>query len=291
MMLRHHAFGRVRWKAPIPCHTRTNWEFYAVLEGQCALRLSEEEEWVPHVRTLWLFAPECSHGWANIDDKPFVRAALHFNSVPDPLGEMARRRGGVLQRPLVAAEVERVRGIAEELGPHFHAPTRVSHIHYQRALMELALLLLDGVEMADVPPTLSDVSEMRVERALSWYAERLEQNPTVEQVAAAIHVSPSHLRRLFAVTRDTSPKAAFQRVRLERAMQLMGASTLTLEEVAKRCGYASASHLCREHKAVFHFTPTTWRKRLVDRFVDPPEPGVVRMQDCNVRPRETAVTR
>ncbi len=291
MMLRHHAFGRVCWRTPIPCHTRTNWEFYAVLEGQCALRLSEDSAWTPHTRALWLFAPECSHGWSNIDGAPFVRAALHFSSVPDPLGELARSRGGLLCRPLADADAARVRAIAESLGPHFHTPTRISPIHYQRGLMELALLLVEGMEMTDVPPALSDLSEMRVERALAWYAERLADRPTVKAVADAIHVSPSHLRRLFAFTRDTSPKAAFQRVRLERAMQLMGASTLTLEEVAERCGYTGASHLCREHKSVFHFTPTTWRKRLVDRFVDPLEPGEVRRQDCNVRPREVTPAR
>lgn len=291
MMLRHHAFGRVRWKTPIPCHTRTNWEFYAVLEGQCALRLAEDAEWTPHSQALWLFAPECSHGWATIAGQPFVRAALHFNNVPDPLDELARRRGGWLRRSLDAVEAARVRAIAESLGPHFHAPTRISHIHYERALMELALLLLDGVEMAEVPPALSDLSELRVERALVWYAERLEERPTVKAVADAIHVSPSHLRRLFALTRDTSPKAAFQRVRLERAMELMGNSTLTLEQIAAQCGYTGASHLCREHKSVFHFTPTTWRKRLVDRFVGPLGPGEVREQDCNVRPRDLAVAR
>lgn len=290
-MLRHHAFGRVRWKAPIPCHTRTNWEFYAVLDGCCALGLADDADWMPHRRTLWLFAPECSHGWANIDGQPFLRAALHFNSVPDPLDTLARRNGGWLRRLLGTAEARRVRTIAGELGPHFHAPTRISHIHFQRALMELSLLVLDGAEVADVPPALSDLSELRIERALAWYAERLAQRPTVEQVADAIHVSPSHLRRLFALTRSTSPKAAFQRVRLEQAKELMGNSTLTLDEVATLCGYTGASHLCREHKAVFHFTPTTWRKRLVDRFVDPLPPGVVRLQDCNVRPREAVEAR
>lgn len=287
-MLRHFTNGRVHWKDPIPCQTRTNWEFYAVLDGRCSLRFSDAERWMPFSRCLWIFAPECSHGWANTDRSSFYRVALHFNSVPDPLGELARSHGGWLRRPLTEAESERVRALADGLAPHFHSPTRVSHIHIERCLLELTLLALDGIEATETPPSLTDLAALRIERALAWYAEHLPRRPTVKQVADAVHVSPSHLRRLFMQSRGTGPKTAFQRIRLDRAMEIMGGTTLTLEEVAARCGYTGASHLCREHKALLHFTPTTWRKRIVDRFLDVVPPSV-RAQDCNVRPRNAAL--
>ncbi len=286
-MLRHFATGPVRWRDPIPCQTRTNWEIFGVFEGCCGLRFSGEERWVPYERMLWVFAPECSHGWTNVGGQPFHRATLHFSSVPDPLGEVVRNHGGWLARVLSEAEAQRVRTMAEALAPHFHTPTRVSPIHIQRCLAELALLLLEGVAAAEALPTLTDLAALRIERAMAWYAEHLARRPTVEEVAEAIHVSPSHLRRLFVQHRHVSPKAAFQRLRLERAMELMGSSTLRLEEVAHCCGYTSASHLCREYKALQHFTPGTWRRRLVDRFLDA-VPAEVQEQDCNVRPRLAA---
>jgi AraC family transcriptional regulator len=287
-MLRHFANGCVSWKDPIPCQKRTNWEFYAVLDGRCSLRFSESEPWVPHRRSLWVFAPECSHGWANTDESSFYRVALHFNTVPEPLGELVRAHGGWLRRPLEDAEVAQLRALADGVATHFHSPTRVSPIHIERCLMDLSLLVLDGIEAAEAPPALTDLAAMRIERALFWYAEHLARKPTVKQVADAVHVSPSHLGRLFIQSRGASPKTLFQRIRIERAMALMGGSTLTLDEVAARCGYNSASHLCREHKALLNFTPTTWRKRLVDRFLDVVPPSV-RAQDCNVRPRQAAL--
>jgi AraC family transcriptional regulator len=287
-MLRHFTNGCVSWKDPIPCQKRTNWEFYAVLDGRCSLRFSESEPWVPHSRSLWVFAPECSHGWANTDGSSFYRVALHFNTVPDPLGELARTRGGWLRRSLSEAEVAQLRALADGVAPHFHAPTRVSSIHIERCLLELSLLVLEGIEAAEAPPALTDLAALRIERALAWYAVHLARRPTVKQVADAVHVSPSHLRRLFIQSRGASPKTLFERIRLERAMELMGNSMLTLEDVAVRCGYTGASHLCREHMALLHFTPTTWRKRLVDRFLDVVPPSV-RAQDCNVRPRKVAL--
>ena len=110
----------------------------------------------------------------------------------------------------------------------------------------------------------------KVDSALAWHAVHLAANPSMKQVAAAIHVSPSHLRRLFWQVRASSPKAAFQKARLERAQEIMTRSALTLDEVARLCGFASASHLCRDYKAVHKITPTFWRKKIIAKDPAPP---------------------
>lgn len=269
----------------MPCNTRTNWEFYALLAGQGALRFADDEPWQHHANRLWVFAPECPHAWATAGETGFTRATLHFSSVPDPLAELARANGGWLSRDLSPDELRMIAEQAEAIGPHFRTPTRISAVHIQRLLMDLTLRLLEGTLVAQAAPALTDLSVLKTERALAWYAEHLIQRPTVEQVAAAVHVSSSHLRRLFWRARNTSPKAAFCAIRLERAKELMGNSTFTLEEVARYCGYTDASHLCREHKAAHRFTPHTWRKQLVARFSTAPAAEVVPSREYEVRPR------
>jgi AraC family transcriptional regulator len=285
-MLRYFANGRVRWKNRMRCNTRTNWEFYAVIDGRCGLSFSDQAKPGVHEATLWLFAPECSHGWSNAGRADYHRIAMHFGSVPYPLDDLARRQGGWIERRLDAAGTARLRALAAEVEPHFCRPTLVSPLLFQRVLMELALLLLDGNEFSTLPPALTDLANFKIERALSWYTEHLASAPTVKQVADAIHISPSHLRRLFWQGRRTSPKAQFQRIRLDKAKELMSRSALTLEEIARACGYASASHFCREHKAAYNFTPTTWRKKLIDRFVRPLPPGEVPVREFSARPEE-----
>ena len=285
-MLRYFAHGPVRWKNGMRCNTRTNWEFYAVIEGRCGLRYSDKQQPVMHEKTLWVFAPECSHGWADNRGQEYQRISLHFGSVPYPLDEVVRQNGGWLEKKLNASEIARLVAIAKELEPAFCRPSLVSTLHFQRHLIDLSLLLLDGREFTHLPPALTDLASFKIERALSWYTEHLAQNPTVKQVADAIHISPSHLRRLFWQARKTNPKSAFGRVRLDKAKELMSRSSLTLDEVAAHCGYSSASHLCSDYKAAHHFTPTTWRKKLIDRFVQPPPPGTVPVREYSARPEE-----
>jgi AraC family transcriptional regulator len=284
-MLRYFAHGPVRWKNGMRCNTRTNWEFYAVTSGRCGLRFSDHEPATMHERTLWVFAPECSHAWAD-DGRTYERISLHFGSVPYPLDEVVRANGGWLEKKLDSAEVAQLSAMATNLEPTFCRPTLVSALRFQRQLIDLALMMLEGRESSHLPPTLTDLANFKIERALSWYGEHLPQNPTVKQVADAIHVSPSHLRRLFWQARKTNPKSAFVRLRLDKANELMGRSSLTLDEVAMHCGYSSASHLCSDYKAVHHFTPTTWRKKLIDRFIQPPPPGMNPVREYSARPEE-----
>ncbi|ACB74636.1 helix-turn-helix transcriptional regulator [Opitutus terrae] len=285
-MLRYFAQGPIRWKSSMHCNTRTNWEFYAVVAGRCGLRFSDWERATFHERRLWVFAPECSHAWANYHDESYTRLALHFSSVPYPLDEIARQNGGWLAKDLPDVEIKRVAAIANDLEPAFRQPNTLSQLVFQRRLIDLALLLLKDSPMATPTLALTDLAHFKTERAVAWYLEHLMHNPTVKQVADAIHVSPSHLRRLFWQSRRSGPKSVFCRLRLDKAKELMGRTSLTLEDVARHCGYASASHLCRDCRHVHHFSPTTWRKKLVDRFIRPLPPGVTPVREYSVRPEE-----
>ncbi len=284
-MLRHFAIGPVRWKQKMPCHTRTNWEFYAVLKGRAGLRFDDAQPWGPQPLSLWVFAPDCSHGWANFGGAEFTRLVLHFSTIPEQLADLVRKQCGWLQRPLSVDEAAQLHAMGEALRPHFHQPTRLSHLHVQRHLMTLTLMLLEQTVTEPAGPALTDLAALKIEQAIEWYGGHLSERPTVEQVADAVHVSPSHLRRLFLRVHQISPKEAFQRVRVERAHELMAGTVLTLEAIAAATGYASASHLCREHRSLCEFTPSRWRRSLVDQFDDSDAPQIVKATDCAVRPR------
>lgn len=268
-MLRYFVHGYRQINDSFPVNWRTNWEFYAVTSGRVAPTFNTGEQPEPVAQTLWVFAPDCAHGWFARPRRNFHRVVLHFGSVPHPLETFVRAHGNWFAKQLTAAEIVRLRDIAAELAPHFQNPTIVSPLIFQARLLDLAAMILGG-DAARQPPSLPELAAFKVDSALSWYGVHLTANPSLKEVSAAIHVSPSHLRRLFWQVRGCSPKAALQKVRLEKAQELMSYSALTLEEVARHCGFAHASHLCREHKARLGFTPTAWRKKIVARFASTP---------------------
>lgn len=284
-MLRYYANGAIRWKETMRCNTRTNWEFYAVIKGRCAVTLRDGQKPVLQERTLWVFAPECSHAWHDDGRNKYHRISLHFGSVPYPLDDIVRQNGGWIARPLDDADIARLQAVANEVEPHYLRQHQLSPLHFDVSLAALSLLALSGNSTVELP-ALPDLANFKVESALSWYAEHLAGSPSVKEAADAVHVSTSHLRRLFWQVRRTSPKTAFQRIRLDKAQELMSRTALTLEDVARHCGYASSSHFCREYRAFHNFTPTHWRKKLIDRFNNPFPPGKVITRHYSARPHE-----
>jgi AraC family transcriptional regulator len=287
-MLRYFANGRIRWKNSMVCNTRTNWEFYAVIDGRCGPVFRDGERPVFADKTLWVFAPECSHAWADDGRHTFHRIVFHFGTAPYPLDEIVRERGWFAKK-LSDAEIARLREIAAELEPHYCTPGLLSPLCFQGRLMDLAALALADHAKTQ-PPALPDIAQFKVQRALSWYTEHLSRRPTVKEVADAIHVSVSHLRRLFIQIRHVSPKTAFRRVRIEKANELMSRSDHTVEDIARHCGYANPGHFCREYKLVHNFTPTHWRKRLIAGFAKPLPPGVVPVREFSARPTDRTMS-
>jgi len=52
----------------------------------------------------------------------------------------------------------------------------------------------------------------------------------------------------------------FTRARMQRATSLLVGTDLTLETIAERCGFSTASDFCRAFKTEFHTTPNSWRR-------------------------------
>lgn len=80
-------------------------------------------------------------------------------------------------------------------------------------------------------------------------------------VAAAAGVHPNHLARLLRRHSGTTFAQALRTARLERAEALLADPGLKLAAVARRCGFASASHLVRRYRLARGRTPGRERRR------------------------------
>lgn len=258
-MLRYLGTG---WRqfgvTPMYVHRRANWEFFAVVEGRCAARGVRGLKPEPRLRRLWLFPPETAHGWIGVGRERCWILTFHFGAVPDPL-ERAARAAGFLEVPLTRAAAARLRRMTDVLMPHYLHPTARSRLLFERVRLDLSLLLLDAIPY-DRHDGHGEYARQKVESALAWHAEHIGSRPKLEAVAAAVHVSARHLRRMFRDVRGETPVAAFTKQKLHRAMERMTADTLGLGDIAKECGFASASDFSRVFKTHQGVPPLAWRK-------------------------------
>lgn len=246
---------------------RVDWEFYAILQGRAAPVFERSEPTELRSRVLWVFAPEDLHGWIGEKNAPCRIAAFQFAFLPDQLCALTRK-SRALSVPLTSRQVRQIESWVRELQPHHDEPNSISDLVAHRVMLELSLLALSA-HQPDRIQTMRRVAHAKVQQALNWYGARIRENPSVTDVAAAVHVSPSYLRRLFLDVREQSPKQAFRNVQLEHVVKRITTSTARLEDVASECGFSSASELCRAFKAHFRVPPAMWRKSQLPLYREP----------------------
>lgn len=82
----------------------------------------------------------------------------------------------------------------------------------------------------------------RIAEAISFIVNRVNSQPTLQEIARHLHLSPFHFQRLFCRWAGVSPKRFLQVLTLERAKQLLSESKPLLD-VSDSLGLSSGSRL------------------------------------------------
>jgi AraC family transcriptional regulator, regulatory protein of adaptative response / methylated-DNA-[protein]-cysteine methyltransferase len=82
----------------------------------------------------------------------------------------------------------------------------------------------------------------RIEKALTYIADRVDEQPELDEVAATIGLSPFHFQRLFTRWVGVSPKKFLQYLTLERAKACLSDSASVLD-AAHEAGLSGPSRL------------------------------------------------
>jgi transcriptional regulator GlxA family with amidase domain len=85
----------------------------------------------------------------------------------------------------------------------------------------------------------------KIAKAEKWVRDNIARDFAIEELAAAVALAPRTFARRMAATCGVSPIQFVQRIRLETARLLLETTRLSVEEIARRVGYAEPSTLRR----------------------------------------------
>lgn len=102
--------------------------------------------------------------------------------------------------------------------------------------------------------------DRRIRKALDMIDRTTVDRPLrVAQIAAALNLSPSHMRHLFRREIGTSPTHYSKLLRLRKAKELLATTFLAVKEVMFAVGFRDESHFVRDFKALYGRTPSQAR--------------------------------
>jgi AraC family transcriptional regulator of adaptative response/methylated-DNA-[protein]-cysteine methyltransferase len=107
----------------------------------------------------------------------------------------------------------------------------------------------------------------RIAEAIVFITRHVSSQPTLEQVATHLHLSPFHFQRLFSRWTGVTPKRYLQILTVERAKQLL-AESRSLLDTSDMVGLSSSSRLYDHFIHLEAVTPGEYKQRGKDLTID-----------------------
>ena len=107
----------------------------------------------------------------------------------------------------------------------------------------------------------------RIARAITFIVDRVNCQPTLDEIAAHTHLSPFHFQRLFSRWAGLTPKRFLQVLTVERAKQLLNESKSILE-VSDSLGLGSGSRLYDHFVHLESITPGEFKRGGADLSIE-----------------------
>lgn len=99
-----------------------------------------------------------------------------------------------------------------------------------------------------------------IAQSIAFMQEHYREPVSVDDIAASAALSKYHFSRLFREKTGVSPHEYLSSLRLQHARKLILETSLSVEDIASRCGFSTASHFIRAFKKEMEFTPAAYRK-------------------------------
>lgn len=139
--------------------------------------------------------------------------------------------------------------------------------HDKRAIEPLVskniLTVLTEFLICDMPGSRKEGHSASIEELLSYITEHIDQPLSLDMLAQRVSLSPFYFSRLFKQETGYTLRDFLIRTRVNTAKFYLKTTTLSLKEIAYRCGYSSDSTFCTTFKQVTGSTPLGYRNQKV----------------------------
>lgn len=122
----------------------------------------------------------------------------------------------------------------------------------------LILLMLD--ELGQTGSGASTSGELLAARVEAWVGANLRRAITASDVAEALSLNPDYVNRAFRRARGQTVTEFIHRRRIREARALLRETTLSLKQIAHRCGFNDPAYLRRLFRRYEGVTPMRFRR-------------------------------
>ncbi|MEV5750331.1 helix-turn-helix transcriptional regulator [Actinoallomurus sp. NPDC052308] len=177
-------------------------------------------------------------------------------------GPMSAQRRGTLSTTLDPAALKECTAQLRELSRLGPAPDRGAVIG---RLLLFTTRLARAVAAAEGVPAGRPPTHPAAVRAMRLLESRPAHAWTLAELAGELHITPSHLVRVFKTATGLPPMAYLSRLRAEIAASLLLRTAQPITQISRSVGWPDQNYFARRFKAHFGLTATAYRQRFAEQ--------------------------
>ncbi len=230
-----------------PC-VRNNYLIHYVYSGKGIFRI-HGQEYQLRPGQLFLIPPNCPTYYKADNESPWLYRWIEFNgSFAD---KFLNNLHLTLNSPILT-------DTGSDLGTALREIVAAGEMPFEQtmALFWNFLSTLKG-DTEPAPPETS--AEKYISHAELYIKNNLHKNISVNSVADYIGIDRSYLCRLFSEHKSIGPKQYIDNLKMNRAIQYLKLSSLSITEIALSLGYCDCHAFHKAFKKYYNCSPSQWR--------------------------------
>lgn len=204
-----------------------------------------------YVRTLFVLEPDALEGYL----APFPSLLRFFRRLwKEPAREQVFRS---LPQEELLARLENFRNRMESASPGV--------LLEEQALCLIELLRLlkasdDTAAQQELTPPPCSQGALLSGQVMQWVEEHYAEDFRLDRLAAAVHLTPTHVSAVFRQTTGSTITEYLTARRIRQACWLLKTGTLSVEEIGRSVGLQNASYFCQLFRKHVGISPHRFRK-------------------------------
>ena len=232
--------------------------FY-LLDGSMAVQ-SQEEYYTMESNDIILINPGLSYELCDLKSAIYGKAAF---SLP-AMDEMLNGQQIVFYCNSVADKTmsfQNLRDIFYEMTSVYAAEKKGSDCLINSLLLKLLDCLVENYQQKSVNETNSgELKDDRMQMIMQYIMANLDQEISLNELAADMYVSPSTLSRIFKKNTGMYFADFVIRLRVQSSLGLLSFSDRTITQIAMTCGFSNSATFNRAFRKVMNQTPSEYRE-------------------------------
>jgi AraC family transcriptional regulator, arabinose operon regulatory protein len=236
--------------------------FYFIRDGEGYVKI-QDKEYYPVPGQLFLLPAGVKQSYSVTNDNVYTKFWCHFTAT---IGSVNLFQ--ILQLcPFVQVkEPDVLEQHFAQLIHYFQSTEITSTLRMKAVLLEIMAIYLEQNQPAKISVSSSSSVE-KINVVLRYIDQHLCQNLSIEELADLVHFHPNYFIPFFKTIMGTSPIQYINKIRIEKAKQLLTVTDRNVTEISEAVGMNNY-YFSRIFKSFTGYTPSSYRSMIQKEILE-----------------------